>query len=76
MTTGSDRRIYEEEKNVLIQGIHHVCIKCKSDELEKVRDFYSGILGLPEVRSTVAGSFSGKSSLCDRPGGRRNRVFL
>lgn len=36
---------------MLVQGIHHVCIKCKSDELEKVRDFYSGVLGLPEVRS-------------------------
>ena len=25
---------------MLIQGIHHVCIKCRKDEIEKVKHFY------------------------------------
>lgn len=36
---------------MLIQGIHHVCIKCKKDEVEKVKHFYGDLLGLPILRS-------------------------
>ena len=36
---------------MLIQGIHHVCIKCRKDEIEKVKHFYGELLGLPILRS-------------------------
>ena len=36
---------------MLIQGIHHVCIKCKKDEIKKVKHFYGDLLGLPILRS-------------------------
>lgn len=36
---------------MLIQGIHHVCIKCRKDEIEKVKHFYGDLLGLPILRS-------------------------
>ena len=36
---------------MLIQGIHHVCIKCRKDEIEKVGRFYGDLLGLPILRS-------------------------
>ena len=40
-----------EEMNRLIQGIHHVCIKCTKDEIAKVKHFYGELLGLPILRS-------------------------
>lgn len=36
---------------MLINGIHHVCIKCRMDQVEKVREFYTEVLGLPVLRS-------------------------
>lgn len=36
---------------MLIKGIHHVCIKCSVEEVEKVREFYADILEMPVVRS-------------------------
>ena len=36
---------------MLINGIHHVCIKCRKDQVEKVKEFYTEVLGLPVVRS-------------------------
>ena len=36
---------------MLIQGIHHVCIKCTKDEIVKVKYFYGELLGLPILRS-------------------------
>ena len=36
---------------MLIQGIHHVCIKCKKDEIKKVKHFYGDLLGLPILSS-------------------------
>ena len=35
----------------MITGVHHVCMKCRSEELEKVQKFYGELLGLPLVRS-------------------------
>lgn len=35
----------------LIQGIHHICIKCNKNEIEKVKEFYETILGLPIIRT-------------------------
>ena len=37
--------------NEMITGVHHVCMKCRSEELEKVQKFYGELLGLPLVRS-------------------------
>lgn len=31
----------------MIKGIHHVSMKCRPDQLEKVRDFYCRMLELP-----------------------------
>lgn len=39
----------------LIKGMHHVCIKCTVEELEKVRDFYGAVLGLPIEREFTGG---------------------
>lgn len=36
---------------MLINGIHHVCIKCRMDQVKKVKEFYTEVLGLPVVRS-------------------------
>lgn len=36
---------------MLVNGIHHVCIKCRKDQVEKVKEFYTEVLGLPVVRS-------------------------
>ena len=35
----------------MITGVHHVCMKCRPEELEKVQKFYGELLGLPLVRS-------------------------
>ena len=37
--------------NEMITGVHHVCVKCRPEELEKVQKFYGELLGLPLVRS-------------------------
>lgn len=37
----------------LIDGIHHYSMKCTPAQLEGVRTFYSGVLGLPVVRETT-----------------------
>lgn len=34
----------------MIKGIHHVCIKCKKEEIGKVKQFYGEVLGLPIIR--------------------------
>ena len=36
---------------MLVQGIHHVCIRCEKNEIEKVKEFYQGVLGMPVIRS-------------------------
>lgn len=36
---------------MLVQGIHHVCIRCEKPEIEKVKEFYQGVLGMPVIRS-------------------------
>ena len=36
---------------MLINGIHHVCIKCRRDQVKKVKEFYTEVLRLPVVRS-------------------------
>ena len=36
---------------MLVNGIHHVCIKCRMDQVKKVKEFYTEVLGLPAVRS-------------------------
>ncbi len=36
---------------MLIEGIHHVCIKCTKDKIAEVKSFYGDILGLPILRS-------------------------
>ena len=36
---------------MLVQGIHHVCIRCEKSEIEKVKEFYQGVLGMPVIRS-------------------------
>ena len=35
----------------MITGVHHVCVKCRPEDLEKVQKFYGELLGLPLVRS-------------------------
>ena len=37
---------------MLVQGIHHVCIRCEKSEIEKVKEFYQGVLGMPAVSYT------------------------
>ena len=34
----------------MITGVHHVCVKCRPEDLEKVQKFYGELLGLPLVR--------------------------
>ena len=36
---------------MLVQGIHHVCIRCEKSEIEEVKEFYQGVLGMPVIRS-------------------------
>ena len=36
---------------MLVQGIHHGCIRCEKPEIEKVKEFYQGVLGMPVIRS-------------------------
>ena len=36
---------------MLVQGIHHVCIRCEKSEIEKVKEFYQGVLCMPVIRS-------------------------
>lgn len=31
----------------MIKGIHHISMKCRPEQMEKVRAFYCGMLGLP-----------------------------
>lgn len=44
---------------MLIQGIHHVCIKCDQSEMEKVRIFYQEVLKMPLVRTWGEGETAG-----------------
>ncbi|MCI8311983.1 MAG: VOC family protein [Lachnospiraceae bacterium] len=44
---------------MLIQGIHHVCIKCDQSEMEKVKNFYHGVLQLPLIRTWGEGEAAG-----------------
>ena len=58
----------------MIKGIHHVSMKCRSDEeLEKVKDFYVRVLGLRIYREWKGGvlidSGSGMIEVFNRPGG-------
>ena len=36
---------------MLVEGIHHVCIKCTKDKISEVKQFYGQLLGLPIIRS-------------------------
>ena len=36
---------------MLIEGMHHVCIKCTKDKINEVKSFYGELLGLPIIRS-------------------------
>ncbi len=44
---------------MLIEGIHHVCIKCSSKELDKIKHFYGEVLKLPVKRSWGEGEKAG-----------------
>ena len=45
---------------MLIEGIHHVCIKCSSQEqVAKVKEFYGDILQMPMIRSWGEDKFDG-----------------
>ena len=40
----------------LIQGVHHVCMKCCDEaQFAKTQDFYGNVLGLPKVREWSGG---------------------
>ncbi len=41
----------KKENKMLVEGIHHICIKCTKDKIEEVKKFYGELLGLPIVRS-------------------------
>ena len=41
----------KENDSMLVNGIHHVCIKCTKDKIVEVKKFYNEILGLPILRS-------------------------
>jgi glyoxylase I family protein len=46
--------------NNMIQGIHHVALKCSSQkEFETVKEFYQGVLGLKVRRTWGAGENAG-----------------
>ena len=45
---------------MLIEGIHHVCIKCSSQEqVAKVKEFYGDVLQMPMIRSWGEDKFEG-----------------
>ena len=46
-----DGPVRKEKNNMLVQGIHHVCIRCEKSEIEEVKEFYQGVLGMPVIRS-------------------------
>lgn len=47
----------------LVTGLHHVCMKCTSQEdYDKVAAFYTGTLGLPIVRQWAGGLMVGAGS--------------
>ncbi len=46
-----DLAVRKEKNNMLVHGIHHVCIRCEKSEIEKVKEFYQGVLGMPVIRS-------------------------
>ena len=49
----------------LINGIHHVAIKCEGEEqLGKVLDFYVGLLGLREIRRWEGGAMLDTGAGC------------
>ena len=48
----------------MIKGIHHVSMKCRPEQLEKVRDFYCRMLGLPVCAEWETGF------LLDTPAGK------
>ena len=39
----------------MIKGIHHISMKCKCEELHKVKDFYVSLLGLSICREWADG---------------------
>ena len=54
--------IIEESEDyiMLIEGIHHVCIKCSSQEqVAKVKEFYGDVLQMPMIRSWGEDKFEG-----------------
>ena len=52
----------------MITGVHHVCVKCRPEELEKVQKFYGELLGLPLVRSWGEPKVEGTDVRCgDEP---------
>lgn len=36
---------------MLVEGIHHICIKCNKNKINEVKNFYGKLLGLPIIRS-------------------------
>ena len=42
---------FQERNAMLINGIHHVCIKCTKEQITKVKEFYCELLGMPILRS-------------------------
>lgn len=38
------------ERNHMIKGIHHISMKCKVEELERVKDFYINVLEMSVCR--------------------------
>lgn len=48
----------------MIKGIHHISMKCRPEQMEKVRAFYCGMLGLPVFAEWETGF------LLDTPNGK------
>ena len=39
----------------MIKGIHHISMKCRPEELDKVKSFYMGVLGMSLCREWDGG---------------------
>ena len=42
---------------MLVQGIHHVCIRCEKSEIEKVKEFYPSVLDSRRICIVASGNF-------------------
>lgn len=59
---GGERQ--KENRTIMIKGIHHVSMKCRPEQQEKVRDFYCKMLELPVCAEWETGF------LLDTPAGK------